>query len=315
MFLTAGAVAVPIIQASTQHREQIEQDKLHTESELLLDIEIARRCVLNEFKDQMNGKLSTLMILDSLMLAACFGIVVEGFPPRKSPDSVLQCWTSLIALSLCGFFLSVWLIMKIQSRMSRFSITNPNLRYACGKCHPGVHSYWNCHCEFVFTLARGTYYIATLLLFSAAGLDIHCRFAYKYQAPEAGIVFCSIILLFFGVLVIANITIRSGPKLKEEELEWTFDAYDMQQSISVASSASSVSSAVMDASATQVQSYASRIASTFTGATTRTKPHTQQEITTASPTTKVTDKPDPVQALRRMDSYNASYYKKEAKKE
>lgn len=56
---------------------------------------------------------------DTLMFSCGFAIIIEGMPPEDSPSWVLHMFSFTVSSAICMLFLSTWLAMKLQMRMSK----------------------------------------------------------------------------------------------------------------------------------------------------------------------------------------------------
>lgn len=215
----AIGLGLPLLQTQTTHNEALRQADVHHDQALRLDIELARRDILQEMRDQKADKLETLMVMDSLMLGCCFAIVVEGIPPRHSWRLIINVFAVTLSSSFCLFFLSVWFVMKVQSRMNRYNILNPKHPYPCGKQHGSFHSFYMCHCHAMSKVAVGCYYAGVVAIILTAALLFYSRFMLRFRVPEAAVIFAAVCIMFLLLLVVMEYQFPTGPRLTEKDYQ------------------------------------------------------------------------------------------------
>lgn len=217
--LGAVGFGIPLLQAQNTHQEQLRQADLHHDQAMRLDIELARRDILQEMRDQKADKLETLLVLDTLMLGCSFGIVVEGMCPRNTWPWFLIIFAITLSLSISMFFVSIWFVMKTQSRISRYNIMNPSHSYSCGKMHPTFHSFFNCHCDVLHRAAVFTYYAGVVFVILTGSMLFFARFMVQSHVPEAAWLFGVVLALFLVALIGFEYAFPSGPRLTEKDYQ------------------------------------------------------------------------------------------------
>jgi len=219
MVLGAMAFGVPLLQGESMNRQQLRQGEQQHQAEIRLDIELARRDVLQGMRDQKADKLETLLVMDTLLLGCSFGMLVEGIPPRHSWWLVVALFSVTLALSISMFFLSCWFIMKVQSLMGRYNILNPDHLYPCKEKHVTFHSYFRCHCEALARRAVELFYGGVLTLFISGSILLYLRFLHKHHVPEAGVIFIVISLILLLVVACLERMIPVGTLALKTEAE------------------------------------------------------------------------------------------------
>jgi len=216
-----GAISLgaPMLQGHSVHTQQLKQGQMHHDQQIRLEIELARRDILQEMRDQKADKLETLMVMDTLMLGCSFAILVEGMPPRHAWRPMIALFALCLALSISLFFLSVWFVMKVQSRMTRYNILNPDHLYDCGLMHPSFQAFYRCHCHVLSRVATSLYYGGVLMLVICSTVLVYTRFLLKFRAPESGVLFAAVTSLFVCSLLVLERKIGVGPRLTDKDFE------------------------------------------------------------------------------------------------
>lgn len=211
MELAFGAIGLglPMLQEHGLHKEEMRMAEDYHKQAIKLDIELARRDILQEMRGQKTDKLETLMVMDALMLGCCFGLLVEGLPPLNTPLVVLAFYSVTMAFAIGLFFTSVWIVMKAQVRIQRYNILNPEHPYPCGKTHKTFqHFYW-CHCQNLARYAGMCYYGGVVAMVVTGVLLFHARFKFRYDADDASLIFTVSCVLFLATLVLLESCVAS----------------------------------------------------------------------------------------------------------
>lgn len=208
-------MAAPLLQADSHNMEGRKQHK----QALALDLELARRDMLNQLREQRESKLENLLVMDTLMLGVCFSIMVEGNPPDETGEGWLVLFAVFLGLSMCLFFLSIWFLFKIHDRMSRYNVLNPNHKYMlCGHVHASFGSFFECHCNNLKHLGIAAYYLGMCCLMFTGCIIMITRFDLQFSNASnvPGIVFCCIC----GVTALFSLVLPwvfpTGPKIDDE---------------------------------------------------------------------------------------------------
>jgi hypothetical protein len=194
--MSLAGLGLPLLQSRRVNDKEmkIAQDN-HNES-VRLHIELARRDILNEMRDQNSNKMESLLIMNTLMIGCCFAVVIEGMPPRDTYRPLLSLFAFSLSSSICMFLLSVWFIRKTQARMSRYNLMKPNHIYiVCGNSHSNYHSYFMCHCYTLWRLSVIAYYIGIVLLMMTAIILFWARFMIRSRIPEAAFIFAGLMTM------------------------------------------------------------------------------------------------------------------------
>lgn len=232
---TVASVA-PMVQAHTQHQQArdvagamheavIEQQRkahldelllegeLHTRdlklqrelhfSQLSHDIELSRREAARDVWAQRSQHAQTLMVIDTLMFACAYAIVVQGDPPVESSVWLLRLYSLSQGISLSTLFVSIWLSLSLQRRMGAYDIHRPFVVYGCGRKHSNFESFFKCHCQRLHIWAFQTFYVGTGATISSAILFAFSKLYYDYSNLAAALVFTviSTIAIFMPLLV------------------------------------------------------------------------------------------------------------------
>jgi len=167
-----AVVAIPTYHASKLYRAQTYLEDEHHGISMRHDQELARRESLRDTYGQRNEKVYTLMIMDTLMFSVVFNMMLQGVMPN-GPSSInpncgyidtgtLCAYSFLLAVSICLFWTSVWFVMKMQSRMTKYNIDFREQRYSCGETHPTFDQYYDCHCHSMAKTGEQLYYLGVI---------------------------------------------------------------------------------------------------------------------------------------------------------
>lgn len=187
-----------------QHEEAIELAKTQCDVQMGMEMKSAFRENLRDVWDQKSNRAQTLMVIDTLMFACGFGVILEGTLPVATPQPLVMLYAISAGTALSASFLSLWFVMNVMQRMNFFDLYNPQRMYYCGKTHSSFEGYYHCHCKFLSTWASRCFYLGTCCLMVTAGILMYCRLDLLLHRRECGVVFVLIVL----------VTILSVPCLK-----------------------------------------------------------------------------------------------------
>lgn len=213
-FMNLMSVGAGFMHGQRLFEEEYKQASAHHHREMRLDFEIARRDLASDIKDVALEKLESIMVMDSLMLGCGFGILIEGTPSRTAFPLIIQLYGLSLGLSFACFFISVWFVMRTQSRMSRFNILETEKRvFICGNKHQTFFSFYACHCKPLQRIAMKLYYAGVGLVYLAAALLFYSRYVFKFRRAESALLFCGILMSGFFSIGILNVMIPGEPPL------------------------------------------------------------------------------------------------------
>ena len=228
----AASVVAPMWQAQSQHSEAIHlgnelhakslelQEEQHREAQkfehilhkhsqslekelhygqMSHDMEIARREGTRDVWSQRNQLIQTLMVVDTLMFACAFAIVVQGDPPPNTETWLIRLYSLSLGTSLAFLFVSIWLSLKLQTRMAHYDMHRPSIVYCCGSMHLHFNDYYRCHCQRLSQLAFVCYYIGTAATISDAAIFAFTKLYWEYNNVPAGVIFVVISAIAMAV--------------------------------------------------------------------------------------------------------------------
>ena len=129
------------------HKHSIQLEKeLHYE-QMSHDLDIAKREATRDVWSQRNQLIQTLMVVDTLMFSCAFAITVQGDPPPNTATWLIRLYSISLGTSLAFLFVSIWLSLKLQTRMAHYDMHRPTIVYNCGSTHLHFNDYYRCHCK------------------------------------------------------------------------------------------------------------------------------------------------------------------------
>lgn len=187
------------------HRRKHDRSKFLHNTFMAHTLDIARREAVRDVWSQKNQLIQTLMIVDTMMFASVYSIVIQGTLPPDTDFILTMLFSIISSLSLCFLFASLWLTVKLEARMARYDMHEPKLVYACGRPHRDFRDYFRCHCYRVESVAFGSFYAGTALTVVVASVFFFSlmigRFEGEFWIP--GVIFATLCAL--GVKVPAVI--------------------------------------------------------------------------------------------------------------
>ena len=188
------------------HNEQIENTNNIHNIQHAHSLESASREGLRDVWAQYNQKNQTSIIYVTLLYSCCFIIIIEGDIPDNISKVVLLLYTMIISFKMITITLSLILLLKIQSKMTRYNIFNRNHIYDCGSQHPNFDSYYNHHCKKLKKYASLLSNICLLLIYISIIILWSSKIMIKFDSEKIMLAF--IILNIFGLLLISSFMYR-----------------------------------------------------------------------------------------------------------
>jgi hypothetical protein len=182
------------------HKEEMEQNERLFSKDCALerelhygqmshDFDIARKEGVRDAWSQQSQLIQTLMIVDTLMFASAYALLVQGDPPDTTPLWLLRLYAVALGFSMMFLFASVWCSLKLQTRLSHYNMHRQDVVYVCGGQHRYFSDYFNCHCKAVAKVAFVCFYLGTATTLSSAALYAFAKMHYGFSNLAAGIVF------------------------------------------------------------------------------------------------------------------------------
>lgn len=218
--------ALPFIQAQVHQSQSINQGHLlhalaiqqaqrqHHEA-ISLDIESSRKEAARDQWGQKTAGAQTLMIVTTLMFSCAFGLIIEGNPPTEPAASevVVQLYSATVASTVWLLFISLWLAMKLQARLSKYVIPDPTMVYDCGRTHPTFEQFYLCHCKHITQASYRLFYLGTASLVASAMILMWERFNVLFLSQPAATIFVAIGCSGFVVMVVLQCLMPTSPRL------------------------------------------------------------------------------------------------------
>jgi len=183
------------------HKDSVDLERAQHYEKMSHDLEFDRRESIRDIWRQRAEVSQSLMVVDTLMFASAFSLLLEGKIPLASPALLVQVYAFSIGVSLALLLISMWFILLLQTLMSRYDIHHPFMTYyPCGKSHPSFSSYYVCHCKHISRHSESAYYAGTLAFLVASGLLLSAKFLYDYN-NEIAVPLFSIVMFTFAMIV------------------------------------------------------------------------------------------------------------------
>lgn len=190
-----------------QHNEQIENSNNIHNIEHEHSLESASREGLRDVWAQYNQKNQTSILYVTLLYSCCFVIIIEGEIPTNISKEILIIYISVISLKMISITLSLILLLKIQSKMTRYNIFNRHHVYDCGNQHPNFTSYYNHHCKKLKKYASLLSNFCLLLIYLSIIILWGSKIMIKFDSNQIMIVF--ILFNIIGLLIIILIMYKN----------------------------------------------------------------------------------------------------------
>ena len=206
-----------IDQANVHHLDSIEIENRHHDASMILDRELARRESLRDTLQQRLSKSSTLMINITLMFGFGFAILIEGMPPENTSNEMFIIFTIFLGISFFCLFISLWLIINMQSLMGKYNIHNPNQLYQCKngiRKHDTFNDYYQCHCKWIAKLSQKLFYSGAISLMITGTILFCIRVHTIHQIHSPIIIFTIIISLIPIIIVIFHLYFGFNNKVR-----------------------------------------------------------------------------------------------------
>ena len=118
-------------------------------AEMAHDMGIAQREAVRDDWAQHSLYREGLMMMSSLIFAVACAILCEAAVPPRGGPLVAMLFAVLCGVGVSSSLMSLWLGMKVQSRMAEFDFHAPTARYSCGRSHFEFSDYHACHCSVI----------------------------------------------------------------------------------------------------------------------------------------------------------------------
>lgn len=213
-YLTSALTLGGYLQSHTQHREELhtnneltqqqidESERQHQEQiDCTIDLHniqhthnkrSAEREGLRDLWAQYNQKNQTSIITLTLLFSCCFMIIVEGRLPLKVSTNILVVYSILISLQTIFITISLILVIKIQSRMTKFNIFDRYHVYDCGQRHETFSSYYEHHCKKIKSFSNKLSNAGLLCIFLSTNILWSSQLSKEYESKIA----CNISIIF-----------------------------------------------------------------------------------------------------------------------
>ena len=185
------------------NKKHLEQNKDHHTVQYTHALNAARREALRDMWAQANQKNQTQIIMQTLLFGCCFGLLIEGLLPQGTVEPLVCLYGICLSLAIMCIFISLLCLVKVQSRMTRFNISNREQVYRCGRQYANFGEYYKAYCQSLKGWARCCNHVGMTLLFVTGVVLWYCRFMYAHSSLAAAIIFATInSITLIGIIVI-----------------------------------------------------------------------------------------------------------------
>lgn len=195
-----------INESDRHHNEQLENTNNIHNLEYAHSLESASREGLRDVWAQYNQKNQTSIIYVTLLYSCCFVIIIEGDIPENISKEILIIYVLVISLKMISITLSLILLLKIQSKMTRYNIFNRNHVYECGNQHPNFDSYYNHHCKRLKKYASLLSNFCLLLIYLSIIILWGSKIMIKFDSNEIMIVFIVFNMIGLSIILLIMYT-------------------------------------------------------------------------------------------------------------
>ena len=199
-----------------QNKEHHKLQYQHSQKQLAQSLLAAEREGLRDIWAQKNHKNQTLIIMQTLLFGCSFGLIIEGILSEYCNYTIYLLYSIFISTSVISIFISLLLLLKLQSRMTQFNIFNRDQVYSCGKKHLSFDSYYLHHCKQLKDYSIISYYIGSAALIISGIILWFARFYYLYNKLSVSIIF--LIYNLLGISAIIYISYNIKTKTRENTL-------------------------------------------------------------------------------------------------
>lgn len=228
-FLSATVATAPMLQSHLNHTSALTQERnLHAiaieqnynnhREMTSLHIESSRKESARDQWTQKTTGIQTLMIITTLMIGGTFAIIIEGDIPHTN-EQVIDIYSATLACAVVFLSITIWMSMKIQSRISKYVIPDPMITYECGHVHTNFLGFYHCHCRKLVQQTYYFFYCGTACMLTAAAILMYTKFLENYHMRSAANIF--VIILGIGVILWWRLAakIKGSPILGREHVE------------------------------------------------------------------------------------------------
>ena len=208
--------------------KHLAQNKFHHELQYGQDLKSAHREALRDIWAQTNQKNQTLIIMQTLLFSCCFGLLIEGVLPINTSEFIIILYGISLSLTIIFIFISLLCLVKLQSRMTRFNISNPHQIYCCGKEHITFQSYYKEHCRKLKKIAVVLNSIGICLLITTGIILWYARFYFNYQSAIAANIFLTINILSLFIITLIFICIKTDTRVLKLPVESQNEDIDLE---------------------------------------------------------------------------------------
>lgn len=211
--LTAiASIAVPMLQSKHQHRieiqlarelnekrifsqyrrceERLKQLSCNFQEELTLNYQmhahkmkvktaVAKREAVRDAWQQHANLIQTILVVNTVVFACGFENFSQVTLPRETSELLLYFHSLCLGGVIIFSCLSIWSLIKLQSRLRGYQLENPNVVYACAKLHYNYNDYFDCHCDWLRQLSLFSLFTSAIFVLGAAAVVQAAKLQYR----------------------------------------------------------------------------------------------------------------------------------------
>eukprot|EP01065_Artemidia_motanka_P029057 TRINITY_DN3499_c0_g1_i1.p1 TRINITY_DN3499_c0_g1~~TRINITY_DN3499_c0_g1_i1.p1 ORF type:complete len:520 (+),score=145.03 TRINITY_DN3499_c0_g1_i1:1225-2784(+) len=174
------------------HMDSKKYDLKLFEWELMHAQQVSAKETIRDTYVQESQRAQALMIVVTLMLGCCFGVVVEGRMPDSAPESLVIAFSFTLVGSLGALIVSLGFAMNLQARITKYRI-HDDVQYDPDghrrRFARGFTEFFEKHCKHVYNSTAVALWVGTVLLLANAAVHVGARLSVTYQSTTAMSVF------------------------------------------------------------------------------------------------------------------------------
>eukprot|EP01063_Lacrimia_lanifica_P002131 TRINITY_DN1109_c2_g1_i1.p1 TRINITY_DN1109_c2_g1~~TRINITY_DN1109_c2_g1_i1.p1 ORF type:complete len:581 (+),score=206.82 TRINITY_DN1109_c2_g1_i1:83-1825(+) len=139
---------------------------------------VSRRESMRDHLVQESQRAQTIMIVNTLLVACVFGLLIEGNLPENSPQAAVTWYSITMGVSMNMLILSVWFSMNLQSRIAKYRIHGRNVvKYGKeGRVFSSFREYYKRYCKPIYRLTHCCLWVGMTSLIIAGAILLAAKF-------------------------------------------------------------------------------------------------------------------------------------------
>eukprot|EP01064_Diplonema_japonicum_P023208 TRINITY_DN33654_c0_g1_i1.p1 TRINITY_DN33654_c0_g1~~TRINITY_DN33654_c0_g1_i1.p1 ORF type:complete len:464 (+),score=63.05 TRINITY_DN33654_c0_g1_i1:56-1447(+) len=152
---------------------------------------VSRKENIRDTLVQESQRAQAIMIVDTLMFGCCFTVLIEGNLPEGSGETLVVAFSLTLSVALACLIFSVSFAMNLQSRITKYVISDPNALYGSGKglSKYTFKEYFEKFCKPVYKLTHVFMWLGTVALIVNGCILVGAKFAITHGSPTSTFLF------------------------------------------------------------------------------------------------------------------------------